>query len=104
MTADPTGPELTLGERIDYTREHLPTEQREPYENDLRDATRVALASGHYGALGDVIEQWYRAAYIEQHGGEDWQQTRRLIEQGRWDDLASDPARDADEVVQELLR
>jgi hypothetical protein len=50
-----------------------------------------------------VVEQWYRAAFIEHHGGEDWQRTRQLIEQGRWDELAPSPARNADEVIQELL-
>jgi hypothetical protein len=104
VTADPTGHELTIGERIEYTRGHLPSEQREPYENALREATQRALVSGDYGPLGDVVEQWYRAAFIEHHGGEAWERTRRLIEQGHWDDLAPGPGRDVDEVIQELLR
>jgi hypothetical protein len=103
VTADPTGHEPTIGERVEYTRQQLPGEQRELYEHALREATKRALASGNYGPLGDVVEQWYRAAFIEHHGGEDWQQTSRLIEQGRWDDLAPGPARDVDEVIQELL-
>lgn len=103
MTAEPTGHELTIGERVEYTREHLPGEQREVYEQALREATERALASGDYGPLGGVVEQWYRAAFIEHHGDAEWQRTRRLIEQGRWDELAPGPARDADEVIQELL-
>ena len=103
VTADPTGHELNIGERIEYTREQLPSEQRELYEHALRQATERALTSGDYGPLGDVVEQWYRAAFIEHHGGEDWQRTRSLIEEGHWDDLAPGPARDADEVIQELL-
>ena len=103
MTADPTGHELTIGQRVEFTREHLPSKQREPYEQALRVSTERALTSGDYGPLSDVVEQWYRAAFIEHHGGEDWQRTRSLIEEGRWDDLAPDPARDADEVIQELL-
>jgi hypothetical protein len=104
VTADPTGHELTIGERIEYTRDHLRSEQRQLYEHALREATERALISGDYGPLGDVVVQWHRAAFIEHHGGEDWQRTRRLIEEGRWDELAPGPARDVDEVVQELLR
>jgi hypothetical protein len=103
VTAEPNGQELTIGERVEYSREHLPSEQRELYEQALHEATERALASGDYGPLGDVVERWYRAAFIEHHGGEDWQRSRRLIEQGRWDDLAPGPARNVDEVVQELL-
>jgi hypothetical protein len=103
VTAEPTGHELTIGERVEYAREHLPSEQRELYEQALREATEQALASGDYSLLGDVVEQWYRAAFIEHHGGEDWQRTRRLVDQGRWDELAPSPARDVDEVIQELL-
>ena len=69
----------------------------------LHEATERALASRDDGPLGDVVEQWYRAAFIEHHGGEDWQRTRQLIEQGRWDELAPSPARNADKVIQELL-
>ena len=103
MTADPTDHAPTIGERVEYTREHLPSEQRELYEHALREATEQALASGNYGPFGDVVEQWYRAAFIEHHGGKEWQRTSRLIEQGRWDDLAPGTARDVDEVIQELL-
>jgi hypothetical protein len=103
VPAAPNGHELTIGERVEYTREHLPSEQRELYEQALHEATERALASRDYGPLGDVVEQWCRAAFIEHHGGEDWQRTRQLIEQGRWDELAPSPARNADEVIQELL-
>jgi Family of unknown function (DUF6247) len=104
VTAEPTGHELTIGERVEYAREHLPTEQREPYEQALREATEQALATGDYRRLGDVVEQWYRSAFIEHRGTEAWQRMRHLIEQGRWDELAPGPARDVDEVIQELLR
>ena len=39
MTADPAGQELNIGERVDYTRAHLPATQRERYEQELREAT-----------------------------------------------------------------
>jgi hypothetical protein len=104
VTAKPSGREPTLGERIDYTREHLPAEWHDPYEQALRKATEQALATGDYGPLGDVIEQWWRAAHLEDHGGETCQRQRRLIEQGRWDELFPGPGRDVDEVVEELLR
>src|SRR5215213_10657106 len=42
VTADPAGQELTIGERVDFTRAHLPATQRERYEQQLRQATEQA--------------------------------------------------------------
>ena len=104
MTADPAGQELNIGERVDYTRAHLPTTQRERYEQELREATERALNTGDYGPLGDVVERWWRAARLEDRGGSSWQGQKRLAEEGRWDELFPGPGRDVDEVVEELLR
>ena len=104
MTVEPTGREPTIGGRVAYTRTHLPADWREAYERALREATEQALATGDYGPLDDVVEQWWRAARLEHHGGPSWQRQRRLIEEGRWDELFSGPGRDVDEVVEELLR
>ena len=104
MTAEPTGREPTIGERVDYTRSHLPPDERELYERELREATTRALETGDYGPLGEVVEQWWRAAHLEHHGGETWQRHKRLILEGRWDELFPGPARDVDEVVEALLR
>jgi plasmid stabilization system protein ParE len=52
VTADPAGQELNIGERVDYTRAHLPAAQRERYEQELRGATERALDTGEYGPLG----------------------------------------------------
>jgi len=104
MTAEAHDREPTLAERVDYTRQHVPPEQREAYETALREATRQALDSGDYGSLDEVVEQWYRAAFLEHHGGESWQRTQRLIKEGRWDELAPGPDRSFDEVIEELLR
>jgi hypothetical protein len=104
MTAEATHQEPTINQRIGYTRRHLPAEQREVYETALREATQQALDSGDYRALSDVIEQWYRAAFLEHHGGESWQRMKQLIQEGRWDELFPGPARDADEVIAELQR
>ena len=104
MTAEPTGHEPTLAERVDYTRAHLPADWREAFGAALREATEQALDSGDYGPLVDVVEQWWRAARLEHHGGPSWQRQRRLIEQGRWDELFPGSGRDVDEVVEELLR
>jgi Family of unknown function (DUF6247) len=103
VTAEPTGRQPTIGERVDYTRAHLPADERETYERELREATARALDSGDYGPLGDVVESWWRAAHLEHHGGPTWQRQKRLIQQGRWDELFPDPTRDVDEVIQELL-
>ena len=86
MTADPTGQELNIGERVTYTRAHLPATQRERYEQELREATERALATGDYGPLGDVVERWWRAARLEDRGGSSWQGQKRLAEEGRWDE------------------
>lgn len=104
MTAEPTGRESTISKRVDYTRTHLPADWRGAYEAALREATERALATGDYGPLDDVVEQWWPAARLEHHGGESWQRQRRLIEQGRWEELFPGPGRDVDEVVEELLR
>jgi hypothetical protein len=104
VTAEPTGREPTIAERVTYTRAHLPADWREGYEQALREATEQALDSGDYGPLDDVVEQWWRAARLEHHGGSSWQRQRRLIEQGRWEELFPGPGRDVDEVVEELLR
>jgi hypothetical protein len=103
-TAEPSGREPTLAEQVAYTRAHLPADWRHAYETALREATKGALAGGDYGPLVDVVEQWWRAARLEHHGGEAWQRQRRLIEQGRWEELFPGPGRDVDEVVEELLR
>jgi Family of unknown function (DUF6247) len=104
VTAEPTGHQPTIGERVDYTRSHLPDDERDLYEGELRAATARALETGDYGPLGDVVEQWWRAAHLEHRGGEAWQRQKRLIQQGRWDELFPGPARDVDEIVRELLR
>jgi len=104
VTADRAGQELNIGERVDYTRAHLPTTQRERYEQELREATERALATGDYGPLGDVAERWWRAARLEDRGASSWQGQKRLAEEGRWDELFPGPGRDVDEVVEELLR
>jgi hypothetical protein len=103
VTAEPTGHEPSIGERVDYTRAQLPASQRQPYTDELREATEQALATGDYSPLGDVVERWYRAARLEAHGGESWQDQKRLVEEGRWDELFPGPDRDVDEVVEELL-
>ena len=104
MTADPTGQELNIGERVNYTRAHLHAALRERYEQELREATERALATSDYSPLGNVVELWWRAARLEDHGGPSWQQQKRLVEEGRWDELFPGPGRDVDEVVEELLR
>jgi Family of unknown function (DUF6247) len=104
VTAEPTGQELNIGERVDYTRAHLPATQRERYEQELREATERALATGDYSPLGNVVERWWRAARLEDYGGSSWQRQKRLAEKGRWDELFPGPGRDVDEVVEELLR
>jgi hypothetical protein len=93
-----------IPERIAYTREHVPAEHRAAYEAALREATKQALDSGDYRPLDTVIEQWWRAARLEEHGGERWQRTKRLVQEGHWDELFPGPARDADELIAELLR
>ena len=63
-----------------------------------------ALTAGDYGPLGGVMERWWRAARLEDRGGESWQRQKRLVEEGRWDELFPGPGRGVDEVVEELLR
>lgn len=105
MTAEAPKQELTLAERVAFTREHLPAEHLEAYETALRQATKGALDSGDYGPLDDVVEQWYRAAFIEEHGGEAWQAVKRRWQEGGWDAVfAGQPSRSFDEVIEELLR
>jgi Family of unknown function (DUF6247) len=104
VTAELSSRAPTLADRVAYSRAHLPDEWREGYEGALREATRKALDSGDYGPLVDVVEQWWRAARLEHHGGEGWQRQKRLIAEGRWEELLPGPGRDVDEVVEELLR
>lgn len=42
------------------------------------------------------------AARLEDHGGESWQQPRRLVEEGRREELFPGPARDVDQVVEKV--
>ena len=90
MTAEPTGREPTIAERVDYTRAHLPADQLDAYDRALRAAGRQVADAGDVTALSEVVEQWWWAARPEHHGGEDWQRQKRLIEQGRWDELLRD--------------
>jgi len=62
VTADPTGQELNIGERVNYTRAHLHAALRERYEQELREATERALATSDYGPLGNVVERWWRGS------------------------------------------
>ena len=102
MTAEPTDHELTIAERVDYTRAHLPADQLDAYDQALRAAGRQVADSGDVTALSGVVEQWWWAARLEHHGGEGWRQQRRLIEQGRWDELlaGSEPV-DVDAMLRE---
>ena len=72
MTAEPSGREPTLADRVAYTRAHVPDEWREGYEGALREATETALDSGVFGPLVDVVEQWWRAALDEAGWAEDY--------------------------------
>jgi len=87
VTAEPTGHEPTIAELVDYTRAHLPADQRDAYEQALRDAGRQVADAGDVTALSEVVEQWWWAARLEHHGGEGWQRQKRLIEEGRWEEL-----------------
>jgi hypothetical protein len=51
-----------------------------------------------------VVERWWLAARLEDHGGESWQRQKRLVTEGRRDELLPGSGRDVDEVVEELLR
>jgi hypothetical protein len=59
---------------------------------------------GDYDLLGDMVERWWRAARLEDHGWSSWQRQNRLAEKGRWEELLPGPGRDVDEVMEELLR
>src|SRR5512133_3776583 len=76
VTAEPTGQEPTIAGRV--------------------------AASGDVTALSEVVEQWWWAARLEHHGGEGWQRQKRLIEQGRWEELlgSSGPV-DVDAMLRE---
>jgi hypothetical protein len=54
--------------------------------------------------LSDVVERWWRAARLEDHGGPSWQRQQRLAEKGHWDEVFAGQGRDVGEVVGELLR
>jgi hypothetical protein len=89
VTAEPTGHEPTIAERVDYTRAHLPADQHDAYETALRAAGQQVADSGDVTALSEVVEQWWWAATLEHRGGEGWQQQKRLLVQGRWEELLS---------------
>jgi uncharacterized protein DUF6247 len=93
VTAEPTGHEQTIAERVDYTRAYLPADQRDAYERALRTAGRQVADAGDVTALSEVVEQWWWAARLEHHGGEGWQRQQRLVAEGRWEELvgASEP-------------
>jgi hypothetical protein len=57
-TAEPTGQEPTIAERVDYTRAHLPAGQRDAYEQALRAAGRQVADAGDVTALSEVVEHW----------------------------------------------
>ncbi len=99
--ADPTVHEPTLGERVDYTRAHIPADQRDAYEQALREAARQVADSGDVTALSEVVEQWWAAARLEDRGGEGWQRQKQLISEGRWDELFPGPPVDVDEMLRE---
>ena len=101
MTAEPTGHEPTIAERVEYTRAHLPADRRDAYETALRGAARQVADSGDVTALSEVVEQWWWAARLEHQGGEDWQRQKRLIEEGRWDELFPGPPVDVDAMLRE---
>ena len=98
-TAEPTGQEPTIAERGDYTRAHLPAEQRDAYEQALRDAGRQVADAGDVTTLSDVVEQWWWAARLEHHGGEGWQRQKQLLVEGRWDELFPGPPVDVDAML-----
>lgn len=102
MTAEPTGHEPTIAERVDYTRAHLSADRLDAYEQALRAAGRRVADAGDVTALSEVVEQWWWAARLEHHGGEGWQQQKRLLAEGRWEELlgSSGPV-DVDAMLRE---
>jgi hypothetical protein len=48
-----------------------------------------------------VVEQWWWAARLEHRGGEGWQRQKRLIAEGRWDELFPGPPVDVDAMLRE---
>jgi Family of unknown function (DUF6247) len=102
VTAEPTGREPTIAERVEYTCAHLPADQLDAYEQALRAAGRQVADAGDVTGLSEVIEQWWWAARLEHHGGEGWRRQKRLIEQGRWEELLdnSEPV-DVDAMLRE---
>jgi hypothetical protein len=101
VTAEPTGHEPTIAERVEYTRAHLPADQRDAYETALRAAARQTADSGDVTAFSEVVEQWWWAARPEHRGGEGWQRQKRLIAEGRWDELFPGPPVDVDAMLRE---
>ena len=79
-----------------------PPDQRDVYETALRAAAQQAADSGDVTAFSEVVEQWWAAALLEHHGGEGWQRQKRLIEEGRWEELLanSEPV-DVDAMLRE---
>ena len=59
MTAEPSGHEQTIAERVDYTRAHLPADQLDAYDQALREAGRQVADAGDVTALSEVVEQWW---------------------------------------------
>jgi hypothetical protein len=102
VTAELAGHEPTIGQWVDYTRAHLPADWRDAYETALREAGRRVADSGDVTALSDVVEQWWWAARLEERGGESWQRQKRLLQEGRWEELLgnSEPV-DVDAMLRE---
>lgn len=101
MTAELAGHEPTIGQWVDYTRAHLPADWRDAYETALREAGRRVADSGDVTALSDVVEQWWWAARLEERGGVGWQRQKRLLQEGRWDELFPGPPVDVDAMLRE---
>ena len=59
----------------------------EAIEAWLREAAAKAADSGDVTALSNVIEQGWVAARFEHEGGEGYQRYKRLILEGRWEEL-----------------
>ena len=72
------------------------------FEQALRDAGRQVADSGDVTALSEMVEQWWWAARLEDHGGASWQRQKRLIADGRWEEmLASSEPVDVDAMLRE---
>jgi Family of unknown function (DUF6247) len=80
-----------LPKRVELVRAALPEADRARFEQDLDQALHTARSNRELGALGHVVEGWWRMVLVRRRGGWRWAVTEARLWRGEELEWESEP-------------